>query len=96
MQAQHVHPGHNPPLIPNGHAVHNNQNGPVQNQQPSVHQNPSQQPPKEPITVLSISSVTMQNSKHVIAGSHSSKYTFRFLSFPLLTPRKGKPFASGL
>ena len=74
MHPNHGHQGHNPPEHQNGYANHV-PNGHIHNgapQNPS-HRNPSQLS-KEPVAVLGIPSVTVQNNELVVGGSDSSAF----------------------
>jgi hypothetical protein len=83
--SSHVHNGHNPPYysnhFPNGHQ-HSPVHPPPQNIPPAP-----QRPPvlpavsKEPITVVGIPSVSIQNNRLVVGSSQTSKSSFLFFSF---------------
>ncbi|KAL4243465.1 hypothetical protein ABKN59_001243 [Abortiporus biennis] len=71
MHPNHVQQGHHPhPNIHPSNGTHQQQNGLPHH--PPSHRANSQQPPKDPITVVGIPSVTVQNDQLVVGGSQSS------------------------
>ncbi|KAI0076099.1 Pkinase-domain-containing protein [Panus rudis PR-1116 ss-1] len=74
MHSTHVHPGHHPQHhhVPNGHHTHHHHqpNGHQPNGHPSSHKNPPQ--PKEPVHVVGIPSVTVENNQLLVGDSQSS------------------------